>query len=147
MLLLIFQTKPQFKCHFLHLNAVVFYTYNRCTYKCKLFFQAFTWEDSSITSNCKFNIVSLTARVSKFLQRQNIHWIKPHWIWSNSRWTLQCFKIFYVQWLLSKNLADPGENRPHPHHICSLIFFPSNSIVLILKSIPEKKEIKFSNFK
>ena len=31
-----------------------------------------------------------------------------------------------------------------PYHICSLIFFPSSSIVLILKSIPVKQEHFFS---
>jgi hypothetical protein len=33
----------------------------------------------------------------------------------------------------------------HNYHICSLIFFPSNSIVLILKSIPAEKEAKKSS--
>lgn len=30
--------------------------------------------------------------------------------------------------------------RSLTHHICNFIFFPSNSMVLILKSIPEKKQ-------
>lgn len=35
--------------------------------------------------------------------------------------------------------CSPGEERNDSYHICSLILLPSSSMVLILKSIPERK--------
>ncbi len=44
--------------------------------------------------------------------------------------------------MLSLNIVKERQLTVATHHICNLIFFPSNSIVLILKSIPAKIECR-----
>lgn len=44
--------------------------------------------------------------------------------------------------LLKHSLGEGTDEGSDSYHICSLILLPSSSIVLILKSIPEKKKKK-----
>lgn len=44
--------------------------------------------------------------------------------------------------LLKHSLGEGTDKGSDSYHICSLILLPSSSIVLILKSIPEKKKKK-----